>query len=243
VEEKIWKILTSEVGEDSGISREELTNGTLDNVLIPIPSHIGKSSSSYRPGGGGDGFRILVPNMNQMDDIFPGLKDKISDFAEHMRDSSSSSQSKSRRRKMGGDRKEENSGGDGSQGKEEVDVEKVTVSEARLRFSLEVEEDLMKDVDVTEQAIQTAEENGIIFIDEIDKLCGRGAGDSNVFERKGEGVQKELLGLLEGSEVHTKYGIVKTHHILFLCSGSFHQSSPSDLMPELQVVVIYLIFC
>src|SRR6202008_3248250 len=83
-----------------------------------------------------------------------------------------------------------------------------------------------------QQAIMAAEQNGIVFIDEIDKVCQRsdwgGAGVSR------EGVQRDLLPLVEGSAVSTKYGTLKTDHVLFIASGAFHMAKPSDLIPELQ---------
>ena len=82
------------------------------------------------------------------------------------------------------------------------------------------------------QAIDVVENNGIVFIDEIDKVAKRGEGGGTDVSR--EGVQRDLLPLIEGSTVSTKYGMVKTDHILFIASGAFHLSRPSDLIPELQ---------
>ena len=83
------------------------------------------------------------------------------------------------------------------------------------------------------QAIKTVENDGIIFLDEIDKICSRGEGGGKG-EVSREGVQRDLLPMLEGSIVNTKYGAVKTDHILFIASGAFHLAKPSDLLPELQ---------
>jgi len=83
-----------------------------------------------------------------------------------------------------------------------------------------------------EQAIEAAEQNGIVFIDEIDKICKREGANSADVSR--EGVQRDLLPLVEGSTVSTKYGMVKTDHMLFVASGAFQMSKPSDLIPELQ---------
>jgi ATP-dependent HslUV protease ATP-binding subunit HslU len=92
--------------------------------------------------------------------------------------------------------------------------------------------------ELTAEAIRRVESDGIVFLDEIDKLCGSdwtgtggGRGSRGL---KGEGVQKELLGLLEGSIVQTQQGPIKTNHILFIAAGAFHSSAPSDLMPEMQ---------
>ena len=86
---------------------------------------------------------------------------------------------------------------------------------------------------VRREAIQRAEQRGIIFIDEIDKVAGRGA-ESRGPDVSREGVQRDILPIVEGSTVTTKYGPVKTHHILFIAAGAFHVSKPSDLIPELQ---------
>jgi ATP-dependent HslUV protease ATP-binding subunit HslU len=110
---------------------------------------------------------------------------------------------------------------------------KVAVSDARKLLLAEAEEDLIDTENVVQIALRRAEQSGIVFIDEIDKICGKGA------EGKGpdvsrEGVQRDLLPLVEGCTVSTKYGTVKTDHILFSASGAFHFSKPSDLMPEFQ---------
>jgi ATP-dependent HslUV protease ATP-binding subunit HslU len=111
---------------------------------------------------------------------------------------------------------------------------KVTVAEAR-RILLEEEAAKLIDMDeVKEEAIRRAEDAGIIFIDEIDKIASgykKGGGGPDVSR---EGVQRDLLPIVEGSTVNTKYGIMKTDHVLFVAAGAFHISKPSDLIPELQ---------
>jgi ATP-dependent HslUV protease ATP-binding subunit HslU len=111
---------------------------------------------------------------------------------------------------------------------------KVTVSEAR-RILLEEESAKLIDMDeVKEEAIQRAEDAGIIFIDEIDKIASgarKGGGGPDVSR---EGVQRDLLPIVEGSTVSTKYGVINTDHVLFIAAGAFHISKPSDLIPELQ---------
>jgi ATP-dependent HslUV protease ATP-binding subunit HslU len=82
------------------------------------------------------------------------------------------------------------------------------------------------------RAVRNAEQNGIVFIDEIDKIARR--GETHGADVSREGVQRDLLPLVEGSTVNTKYGMVKTDHVLFIASGAFHMSKPSDLIPELQ---------
>jgi ATP-dependent HslUV protease ATP-binding subunit HslU len=108
----------------------------------------------------------------------------------------------------------------------------VTVGEAR-RILLQDELDKLVDMDeVVNEALERAEDMGIIFLDEIDKVAGeRGGGGPDVSR---EGVQRDLLPIVEGSTVATKYGMIRTDHILFVAAGAFHVSKPSDLIPELQ---------
>ncbi|KAB3535891.1 ATP-dependent protease ATPase subunit HslU [Alkaliphilus pronyensis] len=109
---------------------------------------------------------------------------------------------------------------------------KVTVAEARKILTDQEAQKLVDMDDVINKAIINVEENGIIFIDEIDKICGReGAAGPDVSR---EGVQRDILPIVEGSTVMTKYGPVKTDHILFIAAGAFHISKVSDLIPELQ---------
>jgi len=91
---------------------------------------------------------------------------------------------------------------------------------------------LINEEDIKQNAVESVEQNGIVFIDEIDKIATRGQQGGPEVSR--EGVQRDLLPLVEGSTVSTKYGTIKTDHILFICSGAFHLSKPSDLIPELQ---------
>src|SRR5579884_424609 len=109
---------------------------------------------------------------------------------------------------------------------------RVTVQEARRIFEQEEAAKLIDMDAVKREALRRAGENGIIFIDEIDKVAGReGARGPDVSR---EGVQRDILPIVEGSTVNTKYGPVKTDHILFIAAGAFHMSKPSDLIPELQ---------
>ena len=109
---------------------------------------------------------------------------------------------------------------------------RVTVAEARRIFAQE-EANKLVDMDaVKREALRRAGENGIIFIDEIDKVAGREGGRGPDVSR--EGVQRDILPIVEGSNVTTKYGPIKTDHILFIAAGAFHMSKPSDLIPELQ---------
>jgi ATP-dependent HslUV protease ATP-binding subunit HslU len=110
---------------------------------------------------------------------------------------------------------------------------KVSVAEAR-RILLEEEAAKLIDMEeVKEEAIRRAEDAGIIFIDEIDKIA-TGASKKGGPDVSREGVQRDLLPIVEGSTVNTKYGVIKTDHVLFVAAGAFHISKPSDLIPELQ---------
>ncbi|MCB5364338.1 ATP-dependent protease ATPase subunit HslU [Pusillimonas sp. CC-YST705] len=117
-------------------------------------------------------------------------------------------------------------------GREKTKARKMTVKEA---FKLLVEEEAGRRVneeDLRTAAVQNAEQNGIVFLDEIDKITTRQEQSSGEVSR--QGVQRDLLPLVEGTSVNTKYGVVRTDHILFIASGAFHLSRPSDLIPELQ---------
>ena len=109
---------------------------------------------------------------------------------------------------------------------------KTTISEARKLFIQEEAQKLVDMDEVIDEAIEAAEQNGIIFIDEIDKIAGKEAGSGPDVSR--EGVQRDILPIVEGTTVMTKYGPVKTDHILFIAAGAFHVSKVSDLIPELQ---------
>ncbi|MCK5192564.1 MAG: ATP-dependent protease ATPase subunit HslU, partial [Desulfobulbaceae bacterium] len=110
---------------------------------------------------------------------------------------------------------------------------KLKVSEAREILRKEEAEKLIEMDKVTKLAIQRTEQSGIIFLDEIDKIASK-HGVAQAAEVSREGVQRDLLPIVEGATVTTKYGMVKTDHILFIASGAFHQVKPSDLVPELQ---------
>jgi ATP-dependent HslUV protease ATP-binding subunit HslU len=135
-----------------------------------------------------------------------------------------------------------------SQGVEEMDINvkdmlsgifgqqkrrrKMTVAEA-FDYLIQEEENKLLDMDqVTRLAVERAEQMGIIFIDEIDKIAGRESGHGPDVSR--EGVQRDILPIVEGTTVNTRYGMIRTDHILFIAAGAFHISKPSDLIPELQ---------
>jgi ATP-dependent HslUV protease ATP-binding subunit HslU len=109
---------------------------------------------------------------------------------------------------------------------------RVTVAESYDVLIAEESDKLLDSDQVLQESIKAVENNGIVFLDEIDKICGReGRAGADVSR---EGVQRDLLPLIEGTTVSTKHGSVKTDHILFIASGAFHLSKPSDLLPELQ---------
>ncbi|HMD65265.1 MAG TPA: ATP-dependent protease ATPase subunit HslU [Stellaceae bacterium] len=112
---------------------------------------------------------------------------------------------------------------------------KMTVADSHRVLVAEESEKLLDQEMMVREATTAVEQNGIVFIDEIDKICGRGerlgGGGPDVSR---EGVQRDLLPLIEGTTVATKHGAIKTDHILFIASGAFHQAKPSDLLPELQ---------
>ncbi|MBM6593989.1 ATP-dependent protease ATPase subunit HslU [Microvirga pudoricolor] len=109
---------------------------------------------------------------------------------------------------------------------------RTTVREAYEPLVAEESDKLLDQDAIVQEAIRQVENNGIVFLDEIDKICAReGRGGADVSR---EGVQRDLLPLIEGTTVATKHGAVKTDHILFIASGAFHVSKPSDLLPELQ---------
>lgn len=109
---------------------------------------------------------------------------------------------------------------------------KTKISEAKKILAQQEGEKLIDREAVVEEAIRTAENSGIIFLDEIDKIAGRESGKGPDVSR--EGVQRDLLPIVEGTTVNTRYGIVRTDHILFIAAGAFHVSKPADLIPELQ---------
>lgn len=117
-------------------------------------------------------------------------------------------------------------------GQNQRKTRKVTVADARTQLIEEESAKLLNEDDVRTRALERAEQNGIVFIDEIDKVASRSEGQTAEVSR--QGVQRDLLPLVEGTTVSTKYGMVKTDHILFIASGAFHLNKPSDLIPELQ---------
>jgi ATP-dependent HslUV protease ATP-binding subunit HslU len=111
-------------------------------------------------------------------------------------------------------------------------VRRMRVADARRVLTQEEAQKLVDHEEAVAQAIRRVENSGIVFLDELDKIAGRETGPGPDVSR--EGVQRDLLPIVEGSAVNTKYGIVRTDHILFIAAGAFHVSKPSDLIPELQ---------
>ena len=111
-------------------------------------------------------------------------------------------------------------------------IKKMTVEESHAHLLIEETEKLLDNDKITSRALEDVEQNGIVFIDEIDKITSRSERSGADVSR--EGVQRDLLPLIEGTTVSTKHGVIKTDYILFIASGAFHQSKPSDMLPELQ---------
>jgi ATP-dependent HslUV protease ATP-binding subunit HslU len=120
----------------------------------------------------------------------------------------------------------------GKLGGSRTKTRRVTVAESYDPLIAEESDKLLDNDQVVQESIKSVENNGIVFLDEIDKICGREGRVGADVSR--EGVQRDLLPLIEGTTVSTKHGAVKTDHILFIASGAFHLSKPSDLLPELQ---------
>ena len=111
---------------------------------------------------------------------------------------------------------------------------RVTVKDSFEILIADESDKLIDNDQITAEAVTAVQNNGIVFLDEIDKICSRGDGTRGGADVSREGVQRDLLPLIEGTTVSTKHGPVKTDHILFIASGAFHVSKPSDLLPELQ---------
>jgi ATP-dependent HslUV protease ATP-binding subunit HslU len=118
-------------------------------------------------------------------------------------------------------------------GSQRRSTRKLTVAKAMRLLAEEEGLKLVNEEELKAEALDSVEQNGIVFLDEIDKITGRSDGGSSADVSRA-GVQRDLLPLVEGSTVSTKYGMIKTDHILFIASGAFHLSKPSDLIPELQ---------
>lgn len=118
-------------------------------------------------------------------------------------------------------------------GMNKTKTRKLSVNDAIIALTADESEKLIDEDEIMKIALESVENDGIVFLDEIDKIASRG-GESGRGEVSREGVQRDLLPIIEGTTVSTKYGFVKTDHILFISSGAFHIAKPSDLLPELQ---------
>jgi ATP-dependent HslUV protease ATP-binding subunit HslU len=110
---------------------------------------------------------------------------------------------------------------------------KVKVPEALELLAQEEEDRLISKDDIAREAVTRTEQSGIVFLDEIDKIAGKGSGGHGPDVSR-EGVQRDLLPVVEGTRVNTRHGLVRTDHVLFIAAGAFHMAKPSDLLPELQ---------
>ena len=115
-----------------------------------------------------------------------------------------------------------------------IKKKRMRVEEARRILQAEEAEKLVDHEQISREALEKAQEEGIVFIDEIDKVASGNASGRSGPDVSREGVQRDLLPVIEGTTVQTKYGLVHTDHILFIAAGAFHQAKPSDLAPELQ---------
>jgi ATP-dependent HslUV protease ATP-binding subunit HslU len=206
VEDRILDLLTGPKEGSRGREsfRDMLANGLLDEQEVEVDVPEGGGSGGNNAGGGGGVFS-LGDNNN------PNIA-AMSDFLSRM----SSGQ------------------GGGGKGKVPMERKKMPISQAR-EVILELELDkLLENVDLKKEAIAAVEESGIVFIDEIDKICSSKDFSSRSADASAEGVQRDLLPLIEGTTISTKYGNVNTDYILFVASGAFHAVKPSDMLPELQ---------
>ena len=206
VETRILDTLTGSNAARSTQSsfRDMLRKGVLDERQIEIDLPADRNGSGNNVGGGVFGFTTTA-GQSDSSSSNPSFNDVISRFAAQA--AANSSKRSSERKRM-------------------------SIKEARpIIEELEIEK-LMDNHDIMKEAIQAVEESGIIFIDEIDKIVN--AGDYKGADASAEGVQRDLLPLIEGSCIQTKYGNVNTDYILFIASGAFHSAKPSDLLAELQ---------
>ncbi|WP_166237988.1 ATP-dependent protease ATPase subunit HslU [Paenibacillus turpanensis] len=237
------RIVKTEKTEAVKDRAEVLANERLVQILVPSPA---KASNQRNP------LEMLFGNNNQKaaetEDHDPTLQDRrravkeqlargeledktveidVEDSAPNMLDMLSGNQGADQ---MGGMNMQELFG---NFMPKRTKKRKLTVKEARKVLTQEEAQKLIDMDEVTQQSVQLAEQSGIIFIDEIDKIASSG-GRSGGPDVSREGVQRDILPIVEGSTIMTKYGPVKTDYILFIAAGAFHVAKPSDLIPELQ---------
>jgi len=201
--------------------RSLLQQGSLDDqeVEVDVPIGLGTEKGAAPAGGAGGaggpagGIFTLGGDANN-----PNLA-AMSDFLNRM----TASQGGAGGKKGGG-----GGGGPPSERK------KMSIAEARgVILEMELER-MLESIDIKKEAIESVEESGIVFIDEIDKICSSRDFSSKSADASAEGVQRDLLPLVEGTTISTKYGNVNTDYVLFIASGAFHSVKPSDMLPELQ---------
>ena len=210
-------------------AREQATERLLDLLLPPPPGHSGKTGFNSDPNGKlhydqtRDKFRQMLKDGNldtreveiDVTEKRPPMIDVVSGAGME---------------EMGNNLKDML----GSLMPGKAKKRKLKVPEAFKALCQEEAEKLLDEDSVIQEALNRVEQNGIIFIDEIDKITGRSNQGTSGPDVSREGVQRDLLPIVEGSSINTKYGIVKTDHILFVSAGAFHSSKPSDLIPEFQ---------
>ena len=208
VEERILDLLTG--GPKNSSSREAfralLKNGGLDDqeIEVDVPINMEKSGA----GGGGAGGAGIFTLGNENNPNMAAMSDFLTKVAA--------------------------SGVSGGKKGPPTERKKMAIKDAR-EVILDIElEKLLENIDLKKEALSAVEQSGIVFIDEIDKICSSRDFSSRSADASAEGVQRDLLPLVEGTTISTKYGNVNTDYILFIASGAFHSVKPSDMLPELQ---------
>ncbi|MGC0843037.1 HslU--HslV peptidase ATPase subunit [Pantoea agglomerans] len=217
------KMVRSQAIEKNKYRAEEMAEERILDVLIPpAKNNWGQSEQSTEPSAARQSFRKKL-REGQLDDkeieidlaaSSPGVEIMAPPGMEEM-----TSQLQSMFQNLGGQKQK---------------ARKLKIKEAMKLLIEEEAAKLVNPEELKQDAIDAVEQHGIVFIDEIDKICKRGGQNAGGPDVSREGVQRDLLPLVEGCTVSTKHGMVKTDHILFIASGAFQVASPSDLIPELQ---------
>ena len=215
--------------EVRGKAREQAIERLLDLLLPPPPGHSGKTGFNQDPNGKlhydqtREKFKQMLKD-GRLDDreIEVEVTEKRSSMVDVV--------SGAGMEEMGNNIKDML----GSLMPNKTKKRKLKVPDAFKALCQEEAEKLLDEDSIVQEALNRVEQNGIIFIDEVDKIIGRHGNGSGGPDVSREGVQRDLLPIVEGSSVNTKYGIVKTDHILFISAGAFHSAKPSDLIPEFQ---------
>ncbi|MDJ0472864.1 HslU--HslV peptidase ATPase subunit [Pantoea eucalypti] len=217
------KMVRSQAIEKNKYRAEEMAEERILDVLIPpVKNNWGQAEQSAEPSAARQSFRKKL-REGQLDDkeieidlaaSSPGVEIMAPPGMEEM-----TSQLQSMFQNLGGQKQK---------------ARKLKIKEAMKLLIEEEAAKLVNPEELKQDAIEAVEQHGIVFIDEIDKICKRGGQNAGGPDVSREGVQRDLLPLVEGCTVSTKHGMVKTDHILFIASGAFQVASPSDLIPELQ---------